>query len=131
MAYDPTKPADHAPIIAAELRDQFNALQAQITALQYQLGFAMPGLQANNVTMSLNWSYTGKDPEEFLIMAHQPNQAPGVFEQADHVPGNARSWATDFDDPTDAQGYKYYIQAVDPNDSPVAPASNIVNFAAG
>ena len=44
---------------------------------------------------------------------------------------NARTWATDFDSPADAVGYKYYIQPVDANDAPLAPPSNIVNFAAG
>ena len=37
MASDPTKPADHAPIIAAELRDQFNSLKALIDAQQTQI----------------------------------------------------------------------------------------------
>ena len=30
MAFDPNLPANHAPIIAVELRDQFNALDAKI-----------------------------------------------------------------------------------------------------
>ena len=131
MAYDPNLPADHAPIVAAELRNQFNALQEQITALQNQLGFFIPVLQANNATMSLDWVYTGKDPEEFRIFAHQPNQAPGVFDVVAGVAGSARTWATDFDSPADAVGYKYYIQPVDANDAPLAPPSNMVNFAAG
>jgi len=29
MAFDPTKPADHSPIVAQELRDQLNALRAE------------------------------------------------------------------------------------------------------
>ena len=44
---------------------------------------------------------------------------------------SARTWATDFDSPADAVGYKYYIQAVDANDAPLAPPSSTVNFAAG
>ena len=30
MAYDPNLPANHAPIVSQELRDQFNALKALI-----------------------------------------------------------------------------------------------------
>ncbi len=37
MPYDPTLPADHAPVVAAELRNQFNALNDLITAQQAQL----------------------------------------------------------------------------------------------
>ena len=37
MAFNPNLPVDHSPIVAAELRNQFNALQAQITALQTQV----------------------------------------------------------------------------------------------
>jgi hypothetical protein len=42
-----------------------------------------------------------------------------------------RTWATDFDDPADAVGYKYYIVPVDGADNPRTSPSNIVNFAAG
>ena len=42
--------------------------------------------------------------------------------------GNVRTWATDFDDPADAAGHKYYIVAVDPNDVPLAPPSNTVGW---
>jgi hypothetical protein len=131
MSFDPTKPVEGSEIDAAELRSQFNALQEQITALQNQLGFFIPVLQANNATMSLDWMYTGKDPEEFRIFAHQPHQAPGVFDVVAGMAGSVRTWATDFDSPADAVGYKYYIQAVDANDAPLAPPSNMVNFAAG
>ena len=37
MAFDPTLPQTNAPIVSAELRAQFNALQDQITALQQQM----------------------------------------------------------------------------------------------
>ncbi len=37
MAFDPTKPANGAPIVAAELRNQFNALKALIDAQQAQI----------------------------------------------------------------------------------------------
>ena len=128
MPFDTTKPADRSPIVAAEVRDRFNTLQEQITALQNQLGFNSPILQANSVKMSLDWIYTGKNPEEFLIFGNQSNQAGEFFDQVGHVAGNVRTWATDFDDPADAAGHKYYIVAVDPNDAPLAPPSNTVGW---
>jgi len=36
--FDPNLPANNSPIVAAELRNQLNALQAQITALQQLVG---------------------------------------------------------------------------------------------
>ena len=37
-AFNPNLPANNSPIVAAELRNQLNALQDQITALQQQVG---------------------------------------------------------------------------------------------
>ena len=37
MAFDPTKPANGAPIVSAELRDQFNALKALVDAQAAQI----------------------------------------------------------------------------------------------
>lgn len=38
MAFDPSKPADHAPIIAAELRAQFTALADRLAEVELALG---------------------------------------------------------------------------------------------
>ncbi len=223
MAFDPTKPADHAQIVSAELRNQFNGLQEQITALQQQLALLfpaltydstsslwnvtyleptpvnweiwkrcnyasdwaaqgtlapsrfpapndsvlgldevwwqvkfvglngddqpmtpfsnvvsggpvpglVPALTANNVTMSLDWTYSGPLCDGFHIFVHQANEAPGVFNDRVQVRGDLRTWATDFDDPADAVGYQYYIVPMDGDENPLTAPSNIVNFAAG
>jgi hypothetical protein len=131
MAFDTTKPADHAPIVAAELRSQFNALQAQITALQQQVGALMPVLTANNTTMSLDWIYSGPACDGFHIFMHQLNEAPGIFNDRVQVQGSFRTWPTGIDDPADAVGYKYYIVPMDGDENPLTPPSNTVNFAAG
>ena len=129
MTFDPTKPADHSPIVAEELRNQFNALQEQITALQQQLTPLV--LTANNGTMSLDWTYTGPACDGFHIFVHQPNQAAGVFDDRVQVQGTLRTWATSFDSPADAVGYQYYIVPMDGDENPLTPPSNTVNFAAG
>jgi len=128
MAFDPTKPADHSPIVAAELRNQFNALQAQITSLQQQLGALMPVLTANNATMSLDWTYSGPACDAFHIFVHQPNEAAGVFNDRVQVQGSLRTWATAFNSPADAVGYKYYIVPMDGDEHPLTPSSNTVSF---
>ncbi|MGO9587781.1 MAG: hypothetical protein ACLP2Y_16465 [Limisphaerales bacterium] len=131
MAFDSTKPADHAPIVSAELRNQFNALQAQITALQQQVGGSAPVLTANNSTMSLDWTYNGPPCDGFHIFVHQPNEAPGTFNDRVQVQGSLRTWPTGIADPADAVGYKYYIVPMDGDENPLTPPSNTVNFAAG
>ena len=37
----------------------------------------------------------------------------GILPDIAHVRGDLRTWATDFDDPADATGRKYYIVPVD------------------
>ena len=88
-------------------------------------------MHAASAKKSPDWTYSGPACDEFEIFMHEANEAPGVFNLQARVTGNVRTWATDFDDPAEAIGYKYYIVAVDPNDAPLAPPSNIVNFAAG
>jgi hypothetical protein len=88
-------------------------------------------LTANNLTMSLDWSYSGPPCDAFHIFVHLSNEAPGIFNDRGQVPGNLRTWATNFDDPADAVGYKYYIVPMDGDEHPLAPPSNTVSFAAG
>ena len=90
-----------------------------------------PVLIANNVTMSLDWVYHGPACDGFHIFVHQANQAPGVFDDRAQVQGELRTWATDFDDPADAVGFKYYLVPMDGDENPLTPPSNTVNFAAG
>ena len=42
MSYDPALPVNHSPIVAAELRNQFNGLAEIIAALQAQLAPLVP-----------------------------------------------------------------------------------------
>jgi len=54
-----------------------------------------------------------------------------MFDDRDQVAGNVRTWATGFDSPADAVGYKYYLVPEDGDENPLTPPSNTVNFAAG
>jgi hypothetical protein len=134
--FDPTKPAYNSPDSSLEMRNQLNALKglidaqaAQIAALQQQVTALKLVLTANNLTMSLDWIYSGPACDEFHIFAHQTNDAPGVFIDYVQVGGDLRSWGTDFDDPADAEGYAYYIVPMDGDGNPLTPQSNTVSFA--
>ena len=81
--------------------------------------------------MSLDWAYNGPPCDGFHIFQHLPSQAPGVFDDQAQVSGDVRTWATDFDDPADAAGYKFYIVPEDGDGNPLTPPSNTVAFAAG
>lgn len=88
-------------------------------------------LTANKATMSLDWTYNGPPCDGFHIFVHQPNQAPGVFDDQTQVAGSLRTYALNFDSPADATGYQYYIVPEDGDENPLTPASNTVAFAAG
>ena len=90
-----------------------------------------PVLTANITTMSLDWIYNGPACDAFHIFVHQPNDAPGTFNDRVQVAGGLRTWATGFDSPADALGYAYYIVPMDGDENPLTPPSNTVNFAAG
>jgi hypothetical protein len=79
--------------------------------------------------MSLDWIYSGPACDGFHIFVHQPNDAPGIFNDRFQVPGGLRTWATEFDDPADAVGCAYYIVPMDGDENPLTPPSNTVNFA--
>jgi hypothetical protein len=60
MSFDPTLPANGAPILSAELRNQFNALKALLDALQTQLQPLMPVLgRTPGVEWTLDFPNTG------------------------------------------------------------------------
>ncbi len=94
-------------------------------------GSSAPVLTANNATMALDWTYTGPPCDGFHIFEHQPNQAPGVFDDRAQVSGDKRTFVNGFDSPADAAGYQFYIVPEDGDENPLTPPSNTVNFAAG
>jgi hypothetical protein len=110
------------------MQSQNDAQAARITALEQQLAAIMVALTASDDTVSLDWNYKGPACDGFHIFVHQPNDAPGVFNDSVQVAGNLRTWATDFDDPSDAAGFAYYIVAMDGDGNPLAPPSNTISF---
>ena len=87
-----------------------------------------PVLTANITTMSLDWVYNGPACDAFHIFVHQPNDAPGTFNDRVQVAGSLLTWATGFDSPADALGYAYYIVPMDGDENPLTASSNTVSF---
>jgi hypothetical protein len=114
--------------IAAQ-QTQIDAQATQITALQQQVVTVVLVLTANIATMSLDWIYSGPACDGFHVFVHQPDDAPGVFNDCYQVAGGLRTYATGFDSPADAAGYAYYIVPMDGDGHPLAPPSNTVSFA--
>lgn len=79
----------------------------------------------------MDWVYNSPPCSGFHIFGHWPNQPSGVFDDRTSVRGDRRTYATQFDSPADAIGYKYYIVPMDGDENPLTPPSNTVNFAAG
>ena len=79
------------------MRGQLNALKALNDDLRQQVATSALVLTANNATMSLDWIYTGPACDGFHIFVHQPNDAPGIFNDRAQVAGDLRTWATGFD----------------------------------
>ena len=87
-----------------------------------------PVLTANITTMALDWIYNGPACDAFHIFVHQPNDAPGTFNDRVQVAGDLRTWATGFDSPADALGYAYYIVPMDGDENPLTLASDTAGF---
>ena len=87
-----------------------------------------PVLTANNTNMSLDWTYSGPPCDQFELFRHLPSDPAGQFESWSVVPGAVRAYATDFDDPADAAGYKYYIVPEDGDNNALTAVSNTVAF---
>jgi hypothetical protein len=59
MSFNPILPADHSPVVAAELRNQFNGLKAIIDDLQNQLAPLVPVISRS---VAGEWTVTFAGP---------------------------------------------------------------------
>jgi len=79
MAYDPTKPANGAPIVSAELRNQFAGLKELMDAMQLQLSPLLPGLNRDGGgTWTL--AFTGPVPVSWQLWTR--SSADGNWSQS-------------------------------------------------
>lgn len=76
MPFDPTKPVNASPIVAAELRDQLNALKALIDNLQTQL---------NNVQALAEAKAPAPTVTPLVLTVHNPPTQADVVALRDFV----------------------------------------------
>jgi len=124
MSFDPTKPADHANIVAAELRNQFNALQAQIVALQQQLAPLMPVLSRDG---DGRWTlvYTGPAQDFWQIWAR--SEGSEAWSNMGEVRTNQFP-ATDEIIAPDGAWWQVKICGEDGSGNACTPFSNVISF---
>jgi hypothetical protein len=124
MSFDPTKPADHANIVAAELRNQFNALQAQIVALQQQFAPLVPALSRD---AGGHWTltYAGTKPDYWQIWVRYEGSA--AWSNNGELRANA---FPALDDTISPGGVWWQVKVCgqDGNDNPCTPFSNVISF---
>jgi hypothetical protein len=126
MPYDPTLPANHSPIVSAELRNQFAGLKELIDALQEQLSPLVPGLTR---VSSAEWTlqFAGPDPEVWQLWgrstgspawANFGEMQSGDFPAADDVmsPDAGALW------------WQVKLVGVNGDGKRVTPFSNLVSF---
>ena len=69
MAFDPNKPADHAEVLSAELREQFNALNDRISALETALAAAIAGTALNPTSVGTFTTSLSDPPSASQVQA--------------------------------------------------------------
>ena len=132
MAYDPNYPVDHSRIVAADFRNQFNALkaiidtqQSQFDVLQQQLAPLVPVL---NRSAAGQWTLTYAGPkhdswQEWVRSSVNPawsdtgemSSSDFPAQDADMVPDGASWW-------------QVKICGEDGDGNPATPFSNIISF---
>ena len=125
MPFDPTKPADHAQILSAELRNQFNALQAQIAALQQQVALLFPVLAFDSTSGLWNVSYSEPTPANWEIWKRcnyaTDWTAQGTLDPS-HFPAHNDSVLN-----MDEVWWQIKFVGLDGNDQPMTPFSNVIS----
>ena len=66
MAFDPSKPADHAEIIAAELRAQFTALADRLADVELALGHTAQNPNMSPLNLGLSDPPTRNEVQQLL-----------------------------------------------------------------
>jgi hypothetical protein len=124
MAYDPTLPANHSPIVSAELRNQLNALKDLIDAQQAQINAILTA--PRNIVLSYDpgpdsatWTYDGDAPAQWELSYSQDSGA--TWQVGSIIPGSASN------DAPDVEPSLMRLRALDAGGSPTSNYSNSVN----
>lgn len=119
MAFDPTKPVEDSPLDAAEIRNQLNALQDQITALQQQIA---PALVLTLTGNTFTWS--PHDPNAACWAVKIYDLSGNLLDDSSAIDANHAS--VNAGDLWDPPPFQVTIQAQDGDGNNYGPVSNKV-----
>jgi hypothetical protein len=123
MSYDPTLPTNHAPVVSAELRNQFAGLKELIDALQSQLVPLLPGLNRDG---GGQWTLTFAGPVPVSWQFWTRSSADGNWSQSGELsPGDFP--VPDADLYPGGTWWQAKVCGQDGDDLQVTPFSNIVS----
>ena len=124
MSFNPLLPVDHAQIVAAELRNQFNALQAQIVALQQQLAPLVPVLSRD---AGGQWSLAYAGPAQDYWQVWARYEGSEVWSNIGEVRTNEFPLGDDVMTPGSAW-WQVKICGQDGDGKQCTPFSNVISF---
>jgi hypothetical protein len=125
MAYDPLLPADHAPVVAAELRNQFQGLAAQLAALQAQLAPLVPVLNRDG-TGHWTLAYAGPALDYWQVWARYAGSE--TWSESGELPGSGFPAADADVVPEGAPWWQIKLCGENGDNQQVTPFSNVVSF---
>jgi hypothetical protein len=127
MAFDATLPVNNSPIVAAELRNQFNALKALMDAQAAQLAQLAPLTPVLARDNSGNWTlaFTATAPASWQLW--QRNAANPVWTMSTHLGVNAFP-LTDADMAPGGVWWQVKICGEDQDYLAATPFSNTISF---
>ena len=126
MSYDPTLPTNNAPIVSAELRNQFAGLKELIDTLQTQLSPLVPGLNRDG---GGTWTLTfaGPDPETWQLWGRSTG-SPAWANFGEMQSGDFPAQDDVMSPDAGATWWQTKIVGVNGDGKTVTPFSNLVSF---
>ncbi len=124
MAFDPTKPVEGSEIDAAELRNQFNALQSQIAAWQQQFAPLVPVL---NRSASGQWTLTYAGPAHDYWQVWARSSSGADWSNAGEMRASAFPASDDDMAPDGVSWWQVKICGEDGDGNQATPFSNIIS----
>jgi len=125
MPFDATKPADHAQIVAAELRNQFNGLQSQITALQQQLSPLLPVFSFDSAAGLWSVTFPGPALAQWILWK-RCNYAPNWTEH-DQIDATMFPLHTNQVLAGNETWWQVKLVGADDDSHPITPESNVIS----
>jgi hypothetical protein len=122
MAFDPAKPVEDAPLDAAEMRNQLNALHDEIAALRQEL---IPVLTFDSAGGLWNVTYAGPPPVAWAFWK-RCNSAPD-WQKAIQLGPSQFPMPANWVLVGDEVWWQIKLVGLDGDDQPMTPFSNVIS----